>query len=307
MLKRSPQATYAWATLAVNVGVILWGAVVRATGSGAGCGNDWPDCGGRIIPMDPQTATAIEFVHRATSGLALLMVLGLLILAFRRYAKGSPVRTGAVFSAVFILIEAAVGAGLVIFDLVEDDESVARAVVIMLHLANSLMLLGSLTLTAWWMSGGARLRVRDQGRVAWALGIALVGVVILGMSGALTALADTLYHAETLAEGLAMDATPDSPMLVRIRWIHPVLALTVAAYLFFAADYVRRSRQLPGVSRLATAVYWLAGGQVVAGAINLALAAPVWMQVVHLLLADILWIALVLLCAAALAREEPAE
>ncbi|MFN2115336.1 MAG: COX15/CtaA family protein [Anaerolineae bacterium] len=301
MLNRSKYATYAWATVVMNVVVILWGAVVRATGSGAGCGNSWPDCGGTFIPVEPQTATAIEFVHRVTSGTALLMVLGLLVIAFRRYPEGSGARKGAAWSTVFILVEALVGAGLVLFDLVEDNESLARAVVMALHLANTMLLLGSLTLTAWWMAGGPRLRWRGRGSIALALGASLVGVVLLGMTGAVTALADTLYKAETIAQGLALDVDAGSPLLVRIRWIHPALAVIVAVVVLLTATYVRRERPLPLVDRFASTAYWLAIAQVVLGAVNLALATPVWMQVVHLAFADALWIALVLLSAATLA------
>jgi protoheme IX farnesyltransferase len=86
---------YAWGVLVWNVLVALWGAYVRATGSGAGCGAHWPTCNGEIIPRAPQVETLIEFTHRATSGLAFLAVLALLILALRTLPKGHPARFGA--------------------------------------------------------------------------------------------------------------------------------------------------------------------------------------------------------------------
>ena len=55
---------FAWFTVFYNVLVILWGALVRASGSGAGCGNHWPLCNGQVIPVSPGWHTVIEFTHR---------------------------------------------------------------------------------------------------------------------------------------------------------------------------------------------------------------------------------------------------
>ena len=115
-------AKYAWAVLAYNVGVVLWGADVRATGSGAGCGNHWPLCGNVVIPQSPALATMIEFSHRVTSGLTLVFVAGLLLWAWRAYPKGHAVRLGAGLAVGFTITEALVGAGLVLFQLVAQNE-----------------------------------------------------------------------------------------------------------------------------------------------------------------------------------------
>src|SRR5690242_12260676 len=110
-------ARYAWSVLAYNVAVILWGAYVRATGSGAGCGEHWPLCNGQVLPRAPALATMIEYSHRLTSGVALLSVIVLLVWTYRVTPPG-PARKAAALSAFFILTEAAVGAGLVLFQLV---------------------------------------------------------------------------------------------------------------------------------------------------------------------------------------------
>src|ERR1035437_1911752 len=120
-------AAYAWAVLGFNVLVVLWGAYVRATGSGAGCGNHWPMCNGEVIPRAPRIATIIEFTHRVTSGIALVAIAGLVFWAFRAYPARHRVRLGAVFSGVFILTEALIGAGLVLFEHVAKNASNARA------------------------------------------------------------------------------------------------------------------------------------------------------------------------------------
>jgi heme A synthase len=91
-------ARYAWGVLAYNVAVALWGAFVRATGSGAGCGNHWPLCNGAVTPQTPAWATVIEFTHRATSGIDLLLVAVLAIWAFRAFPKQHPARLGAALS-----------------------------------------------------------------------------------------------------------------------------------------------------------------------------------------------------------------
>src|SRR5262249_41187531 len=70
----SPLARFAWFVVAYNIAVILWGAYVRATGSGAGCGSHWPLCNGQVLPSAAQTQTLIEFTHRVTSGLSLVLM-----------------------------------------------------------------------------------------------------------------------------------------------------------------------------------------------------------------------------------------
>src|SRR5829696_7646401 len=150
-------ARYAWAVLAYNVAVILWGAYVRATGSGAGCGAHWPLCNGEVVPRAAGVATLIEFSHRISSGVALIAIAILVVSAFRTTAAGHPARAGAVISGLLILTEAAVGAGLVLFQLVADNATMARAMFVAVHLLNTFLLLGALTLTAWWLTVGVPL------------------------------------------------------------------------------------------------------------------------------------------------------
>jgi heme A synthase len=293
-------ARYAWFVLAYNVAVILWGAYVRATGSGAGCGSHWPLCNGAAIPRAPQVETIIEFTHRLTSGLSLLLILGLLLWAWRSYPKGHRVRLGAGLSTVFIIVEALFGALLVLQGWVAQDTSSARAVVVALHLANTFLLLAALTLTGWWASGREMLCLRGQGVVVWGLGAGLIGVAILGMSGAITALGDTLFPVSSLAEGLRQDLDPSAHFLIRLRVWHPVIAIAVGGYTLLLARLLTTFRPEPTSDRLASILGLLFVAQLAAGAINLAWLAPIPMQIIHLLLADLVWIALVLLAAATL-------
>ena len=164
-------AGYAWGVLAYMVLVILWGAFVRATGSGAGCGSHWPLCNGEVVPQAPTVETLIELSHRLTSALAGFLVIGLVVWAFRAFPKGHLVRKGAVGSLVFVLTEGAIGAAIVLVEWVALDASMARTISITLHLNNTFILLGFLTLTAWWASGGRPpLRLAEQGRTGGVLG-----------------------------------------------------------------------------------------------------------------------------------------
>ncbi|MEO8604569.1 MAG: COX15/CtaA family protein [bacterium] len=294
-------ATYAWGVLTFNLVVILWGALVRATGSGAGCGNHWPLCNGEMVPRAPALQTLIEFGHRLSSGLALLLILGLIIGAWRRFPRQHPARLGAAWSGIFILSEALIGAGLVLLQYVADDTRTARAWWVGGHLLNTFLLVGALTLTAWWASGGARLRLRAQGTVAVLLLAALAGVLLLGISGAITALGDTLFPVATLAEGKALTFSPTAHAFVRLRIWHPTLAVAIGALVVGAAAVALRRRRLPGVRQFAFAVVGLWIAQLVLGLTNVYLLAPVPLQLAHLLLSDLIWIALVLLSAAALA------
>lgn len=294
---------YAWFAVAYTVAVILWGAVVRATGSGAGCGSHWPDCNGQIVPRAPAMETAIEFLHRATSGVALLVVLGLAWWAWRRYPPGSRVRAAALAAVAFIVLEALIGAGLVLFGLVGDDDSVARAVVIAVHLANTLLLLAALSLVAWWSGGGQAPPARPGRGVALALGTGLAVLVVLAMSGAVTALGDTLFPARSLAGGTPAEAGAGTHFLVRLRVWHPLLAVVGSGYLLAMLAWLGRGTTSTTARRLTAVVGWLVVASLGVGAVNLALHAPVWLQVLHLLVADLLWIALVLLAAGALAGE----
>lgn len=304
-LRLSRLATFAWTVLAYNIGVILWGAYVRATGSGAGCGEHWPLCNGVVIPRDPTAATLIEFSHRITSGLALIGVVVLLVLVRRAFDAGHPARRGAAWTVVFMLTEAAVGAGLVLFQLVADNATMARAMFMAVHLLNTFILVAWLTLTAWWVSGGPAIATHGEGRRALALGVATTGLLLVGISGAVAALGNTLYPHGSLAEGLAADLSASSHILIRLRILHPTFAVLTGVGLMFGASRIAAGRG-PVAARFGRAVAMLAALQLVLGAINVILLAPVWMQLVHLLVADLLWMAFVLLGATTLAVDQTA-
>jgi cytochrome c oxidase assembly protein subunit 15 len=287
---------FAWTVLVYNLGVIAWGAYVRATRSGAGCGAHWPLCNGELIPRSPSVERLVEFSHRVTSGLALVLVAVLLVWVWRRCRPGEPARRGAAWAMVFMLAEAGVGAGLVLFRLVADNASMARALFMSVHLTNTLLLLASLALTAWWLTGRRAVQVRGQA-AAWRFVLGAVALLGAGISGAVAALGDTLYPAGSLAQALGADVSAASHLLVRLRLLHPAITVIVALALGFAGVHYAVDGRGVG-RRLGVVVAAMAGGQVAVGLLNVLLLAPVWMQIVHLMAADALWIAYVLLGAA---------
>lgn len=296
-------AGFAWGVLTFNVLVIVWGAFVRATGSGAGCGSHWPLCNGEVLPRAPQIETLIEFSHRFTSGLAGILVLVMVVMAWRTFGFGHRAFIMSLVSLAFIIFEALLGAGLVLLEYVAANASIARAYWVAGHLINTFLLLAVLTITAWWGGGAPPIRLRGQPALLLAtLVVALVGMLILGASGGVTALGDTLL----LTAGITPEESPLVATLVDLRIYHPLLAFVVGGLILLAVYTVRTLRPSPTVNRLG----WVLGGiyclQLIVGALNVVLKAPVAMQLIHLLISDVIWIMLILLAANALAAEESA-
>jgi heme A synthase len=306
MLRAARFARFAWGVLAFDLLVVAWGAYVRATGSGAGCGRHWPTCQGQIMPRAPRVETLIELSHRLSSGGALLLTIGLLIGAVRAFPAGHRVRRGAAAAVVLMVTEALIGAGLVLLELVAQDRSAARALSTVLHLGNTFLLLAATALTAWWASGGPAPARRGQRAVIAALAPPLAAMLVVGAMGAVTALGDTLFPSSTLAGGLAQDFSPSSHVFVRLRVIHPVLAMFTAAAILVTTGLVRSLRPSPAVRGFSLAAGTLAALQVAAGILDVLTFAPVAVQLLHLVMADAVWIALVLTAAAALGVESPA-
>lgn len=282
---------YAWGVLAWNLFVVLWGAYVRASGSGAGCGNHWPLCNGDVVPRAPRLETIIEFTHRMTSAASLLATGWLAVWSVLRFPRDHRVRRYALLSVVFLFAEALLGAGLVLFEFVASNASVGRAFYLSLHLVNTQFLLAALALTAWYSREAVPDSVRASSRVIAALPIA----VAVSVTGAIAALGDTLFPVTSLAEGMRQDISTASSFLLRLRVLHPLLAILAAGYFAYTAMSVLRSKPRALTAQIALSVIVLAVAQLGAGAINITLLAPVWMQLFHLLLADLLWLSLVLL------------
>lgn len=300
--KRIPKALvgYAWGVVAYNVLVILWGAVVRATGSGAGCGDNWPLCNGDFFPHHPRLATVIEFAHRSMTGVSTILVIGLVVWTFYAAMRGHRARRAVVASAILLVTEALLGAVLVLGKFVGNNISTARVVMQSIHFTNTLLFLGALALTAWWLgdavdSVGQNHAVssnRADRPLFWPAWLAIMATIVVGATGSVAALADTLFPSPNLLAGFASDFAQNSPLLVRMRWVHPAAALVG----FFCVIWL--------VMKVRSRLGWIVAGllclQFVLGMADVLLLAPTGIQIVHLLGADLYWVALVCLAAEAL-------
>ena len=276
--RRLPSPTlrrFAWGVLVYFIAVILWGTLVRATGSGAGCGNHWPLCNGTVMQHSASVNTMIEFTHRLTSGLSFFSVVGLLWWTFAGTVRGHLARAAAVASVVFTLIEAMLGAFLVKLGLTAQSQSPLRPAYLALHLANTLLLLAALF-----------------GAIA-----TVVVVMIVGVTGSLAALGDTLFPATSLGLALAQDFSATSGWLVRWRWTHPTVAFCASIFLIWLLVRAAQRSTAWDNRRLSALVLLLLATVYTLGVLDVVLLAPLWLQVAHLLAADTLWTALVVLTA----------
>ena len=287
--------SYAAGVLGFMVLVILWGAVVRATGSGAGCGNHWPLCNGDFVPQHPRLATIIEFTHRSMSGICTTLLAGLIVWTFLARPRGDRARRAVVWSGILLMTEAFLGAVLVKGGYVESNASNMRVFMQCIHFTNTMLLLAALTVTWWWLrdrtpafSSPHRAR-----RIAW---LALAATIVTGATGSVAALADTLFPAASLKSALTQDFAATAPLLIRMRWLHPAAALIGLICAVLLANALR--------GRLAHILLMLIAAQLVLGVADVLLLAPTWMQILHLLGADLYWIALTVACATVLVSDQ---
>ena len=286
----------AWLTVGATVFVILWGALVRATGSGAGCGNHWPSCNGEVLPLGGTPESLIELTHRLTSAALGFLVLYLFLLARRQSEPGSLVRKATGASLVLVVSEALVGAGLVLYEQTGDADGLSRAFWNSGHLVNTFLLLGAVTLTAWWASTSrAESQPATQGERRL-IGLTVAGMMLLGISGSIAALGDTLFPVDSFAEGLERELSATAHLFERLRVFHPVIAIIVGLLAVRVGSHMANERS-GWVRRLSSWLTVLVLFQFGLGFVNLALAAPVWMQLVHLLAADAVWMTFVVIAA----------
>lgn len=290
--------SFSWGVLAYFIAVILWGTVVRATGAGAGCGDHWPLCNGTVIQHSPTVDAIIEFAHRITSGISFFAVVGLTVWTFVATLRGHLARRFAIAAVIFTLVEAAIGALLVKLGLTAESHSPLRAPYLALHLTNTLLLLAALTLTAHMLGRRAGYM---SGSIRWVKPVSslacLIAVLIVGVTGSLAALGDTLFPAQSLSAAMAQDFSAKSAWLIRWRWTHPTIAILASVFFLWIVVRAMKSSIHWNNRYLAMLVLALLALQYALGTIDVLALAPVWLQVTHLLGADLLWTALVVLAA----------
>lgn len=295
---------FAWLTLFLNLVVILWGVFLRASLSGDGCGQHWLTCNGEVIPETPQFKTIIEFTHRVSTTVVFLASIVTLIWARRRFQKGDPIRRTATASFLFIIVEALIGAGLVLTGNTAGNWTSTRPIWMMAHLITTFSLLAVLALTIWFASGGKRFKLLGDKKVTLLLIVAVIGIFFVGASGSLAALSSMLFPSGSIAEGIAKDFAATSHILLRLRLSHPIVAVMTSVYLIFLAGWMKaKGSGFAGVKRWSDILSLLLIIQVISGAATLLMLSPIVMQLLHLLLADLVWMAFVIMCAAYLAKD----
>ena len=304
-MKTKSLASLALGQLVYLLAVILFGAYVRATGSGAGCGSHWPLCNGEVIPTAPQIKTIIEFSHRISSGLTLPFALALYLLMRRFASHNKPALSAAKWTMFFLVTEGLLGAGLVHFEHVAGNTSAYRAVSMSLHLINTFTLMAFASLTWFRLSdlqtqGSSGYEGQRNLTARFYLFGGGIAILVLGISGAITALADTVFPV-TSAGGAFWDSfSPSSHLFVKLRIYHPFLAVSGGAFLIYIGR--KLSNMAHQLRTPAQCLAVLVLFQLALGYINVKLLAPVWLQLTHLLFAELIWITYIVL--AAMAKQE---
>lgn len=275
-------------TLGLNILVIMQGAFVRATGSGAGCGRHWPTCHGEVVPLGGGIQTIIEYSHRGLSSIVLLLGAWLLLRGIQERAARPGFFWFTVAAAVLVISEALLGAATVLFELTGDNVSTARGVMVASHLVNSMLLVAALTGVLVYSrkrTPGWPLRFRLQPLLGTVFGFGFLLMLVMMFSGGIAAMGNTMFPAESLADGVAMDFSADSHPLIRLRILHPLIAITVGIFLFLTLGYARTKKPVVEAQRVTQALFAVYVVQFIVGAVNFALLAPVVLQIIHLGLA----------------------
>lgn len=298
----------AWLELLVvyTVLVILWGAWVRISHSGDGCGDSWPLCEGQFVPAAPKQKTLVELSHRLMSGLFGIFVLAGFVRTRQVFAKtmggeGHPARFWAGASLALTVTEALLGAKLVLFGLVGTNDSAFRVFAMGLHFVNSALLVGSIA--SWTLSVDPYLRktsVETWGvltaRAVRTIRAGAIGALFtLGITGTIAALSTTLFPSESLTAGLAADFHEQAHFIQRWRISHPLLGLTFGSLGVTFFYILGRSvpREYGWIRWRAHRVAFLFFAAAVIGTTTLFLLSPVPLKLVHLACAHLLWIAIV--------------
>ena len=305
---------FAWMLLAYTSMVLIFGAFVRASYSGDGCGTYWPTCGGvELVPTINSTPRVVEFTHRLTSLLLILGTAALYFVTFRKFSKGSVIRKAAGWAAFSTVISALIGAVLVLARWVTNDKSIGRAVTMPLHLMNNFILLASLALVAAWLTGTNlptidKLKRKDS-QLKSALGWIFGSMFLLGASGAFSALGKTAFEhelsfAKGFAERMLLHVGPKADPLLRGGVFHPLIATSIGLLIVWMCGMVSQLRPAVAVRKFARISVGLYVGQMLIGVVNLVASAPIPLQLMHLGLAIANWVTLVLMAVHALGATE---
>ena len=274
-------SSLATAGLTTSILSILAGAIVRATGSGDGCGASWPTCNGRVIPSLETSSEIIEFSHRSISGVLLIVTL---LLFVKSKDPDTPLLHKKLINYLtfFVLLEAAIGAVIVIYEWVGLNSSLPRIIAVPLHLVNTFALLGFYTLIFYLLRESEnKLSNFFDKRIK----IAFVLFFLTGATGSITALADVLFPSASFVEGFIEDFDSTSEVLTRLRILHPFVSTILSIFLFSESN---RFKKEFAIDTSTIKVLIIVG--VILGVLNVVSNIILPLSILHLLLADLLWI-----------------
>lgn len=277
-----------WALVVYTIIIIAWGAWVRISGSGDGCGDDWPLCKGMAIPTGEATKTWIEVSHRYSTMLFGFLVLAQLWMFRRVFPKRHPTRYWVLATLLFTVTEALIGRLLVVYGLVHESTSYARLFIMPLHLINTSLLLFAEVMTAESVLFGER-AFRPLTPSVKKAGIAtFITAALLLTTGAVAALGSHLFPSLSLMEGITKDFAQGAHPALRLRILHPTLALILP----FTLWYIFSNSTLAVPTRHLSAMYrsfsYAVLGMLVIGVATLVTLAPVWLKLSHLTMANVL-------------------
>ena len=274
-------SSLATAGLTTSILSILAGAIVRATGSGDGCGASWPTCNGRVIPSLETSSEIIEFSHRSISGVLLIVTL---LLFVKSKDQHTPLLHKKIINYLtfFVLLEAAIGAVIVIYEWVGLNSSLPRIIAVPLHLVNTFALLGFYTLIFYLLRESEnKLSNFFDKRIK----IAFVLFFLTGATGSVTALADVLFPSASFVEGFIEDFDSTSEILTRLRILHPFVSTILSIFLFSESNRFKKEFEIDS-----SIIKVLVIVGVILGVLNVVSNIILPLSILHLLLADLLWI-----------------
>ena len=267
--------------LVVSVFSIIAGAIVRATGSGDGCGASWPTCNGEIIPELDTPSELIEFLHRSVSGVLLIITLIIFVKSFKDEVP--TLQKKIIWSLTFfVLLEALIGAVIVIYEWVGMNSSVPRIIAVPLHLVNTFGLLGAYTLL-FHLTRNSKTTLNNFFDRGFKIGVFLF--LLSGATGSIAALADVIFPSESFITGLAEDFDTNSEVLTRLRILHPIVASALSLYLYSEANRLQNEYQV--ITKNIKLLILLG---VLLGISNVISNIILPLSILHLLIADLLWI-----------------
>ena len=267
--------------LLISIASIIAGAIVRATGSGDGCGASWPTCNGQVIPNLQTSSELIEFSHRLISGMLLIITLIIFLKSFKYNVPNLQKRIIQSLT-FFVLLEALIGAVIVIYEWVGLNSSTPRIIAVPLHLVNTFGLLGAYTLL-FHLTKNSKTNLNNFFDKGFKIGIILF--LLSGATGSIAALADVIFPSESFLIGISEDFDSNSEVLTRLRVLHPIVASLLSFYLYKESNRLEREYKIrtKNIKLLVLVGVFL-------GVLNVVSNIILPLSILHLLIADLLWV-----------------